>query len=187
MITELGFLPGSFSYKPFVVAANTIAIADADLSVYDLSDPTAPVELSAAAGLRGSVLARADGRLYLNSSVGDFHCVDISNLSAITPVWEAPYWHVRSVSVRGNLAVIARRDGFDDFLQIYDVVDNPSGPVAVSPRFPADESVYGALWDDDFVYSDRMHVYDVSAPATPRFLGAVSRPAAACIATTITS
>jgi hypothetical protein len=120
---------------------------DADLTIWDCTDPASPVRRGTAiGGGGGSLLGRHEDRLFMRKGTGAFYSVEVSDL-------DAPY--------------VVR----DNFLQVYDVLSDPSGPVAVSPAFTDELNIYNVLGHGNHVYADGMRAYDLSNPSSPQYLG----------------
>jgi hypothetical protein len=166
VITELGFIDGNFSGKPFALDQNTVAVTDGNLKILDFTDPVNPFVRSSLPAPSGTIMARHGDLLYLRTTSG-FVCVDISDLDAINQLWLEPGMSPRHLEFNGDLAVVTTNYA----LQIFDLVGDPTGPVALSSSIPQEDYTSGTLWVEDYLYTSKMLVYDVSVPDLPVFVG----------------
>ncbi len=165
-----------------VTQGNTAYVGtDQQLKIFDITDPTEPVEL-VSFGERGSKCISLYGSLAYISYVGDaadhidiagFQIVDISDPSAPVVLSTTETYPDRlGVSARiGNHLLISHADG----LRVYDVSDS-AAPLFID-QFPAIGSFFDIEIDGIHAYLSGGHevrVIDISNPTAPALVTALA-------------
>jgi hypothetical protein len=197
---------GSRTHDLVLDDAGTVAYVatDAGLSVVDITNPEAPVEVSKVKlGGRGMGIARKDNLVFVASQAAGLNVVDVANANAVTKR-SIPYkaWDVAVkddvvyvVSYAGEVYLfrISRSGPPDDDVVLTPIKtiglptwNHPAHDARQLARLNADvksgnAKVTGAsITGDIFLVNDwtygRLFYYDVSAAAEPVFKGTYSAP-----------
>lgn len=159
------FISGDYAYVAFTTV----------LSIFDISDSTAPVLLGYYNTKTGYNLGSVyiDGNYaYCTADYGGVYIIDISDPAAPSYVnLFSTGDHARDVVVEGNYAYIANAASG---LRIYNI-SNPASPASVGIYDDGTSAwANGICKDGNYVYiayEDELYIVDVSTPSSPAYAG----------------
>ena len=143
------------------------------LTIYDVSDPTSPIDLGSHAPAAPFEIQVVDDFAYVADLSAGLQILDVSNPGAIMLAGAVPIPSAQAVEVIGDLAYVMQASSNDAMIHVVDVSDPGTasivGSVPISGT-PRDLAVHGS-----YVYvaksSSPIEIIDVSDSANPESLG----------------
>ena len=143
------------------------------LTIYDVSDPTNPIDLGSHAPAAPFQIQVVDDLAYVADSSAGLQILDVSNPGAIMLAGAVPIASAQAVEVIGDLAYVMQASFNDAMIHVVDVSDPGTasivGSVPISGT-PRDLAVHGS-----YVYvaksSSPIEIIDVSDSGNPESLG----------------
>jgi hypothetical protein len=141
-----------------------------ELRVIDISNPTAPVQVSELGACTNGFGLEVDGnRAYVSTDCRPLSIIDIGNPAAPSLLGNAPGWREGyGLAVRDNIAYVNEYYN----LVVFDVSD----PTAITQIGSTSSPLgYDLALQGDYLYSPAFRIFDVSNPAAPAQVGVFER------------